>query len=830
MTGSVATIIRCSDLMRHVYSTLESIERQTGGRGEIVLVTDESTPIAARDWLVHLAGARDLIVADAPSPRPGAIRNTGVRATKSEYLMCIGAGDLLDSGFHEASRAKLEEHPEVDVVTSWMQVVGPGSSRRIVMPEGYDLDALIGDTEAIHGASMFRRQAWDAIGGFDESLPALEAYDFWVRLLETGRRCALIEHPLLVRVLREDALYRRAWERDQHVAAIERLIEKHRTLFGHDSAHALYVRERLLQKLGDQYRSAITRRDSGVRELESLKARAVELRQALPEGERDRVDFGDLNRTTPVARDWGYERGRPIDRHYVERFLEQHAADIRGAVLEVQEAEYTRRFGGIRVDRSDVIDLIASNPLATLITDLRSAANIQSDTYDCVILTQTLHIVDDMRAVVSECARILKPGGVLLATLPCASRLCLEYGHDGDFWRVTEAGARKLFSEAFRSDALDIQAHGNVRVNAAFLYGLACHELPEADFDAVDPYFPLLVSVRAMKATLAPPPTVPVQGRQARLVDHRAPHKNGAHAAVLRYHRVGHPRSDIHGLCVPLQEFHAQMAHLTERYRPMPLSELVAAAQDGHAPAGAIAVTFDDGYIDNYTEASPILSALGVPATFFVTTDRIGEPYEFWWDALERILLSRASAVPPHLQVDLPDGARTFATRTEGQRLAAHEEIYRGITGSPADVRDRIIDTLRRWNGEDAPVNPLNRRMRPDEIVSLAARPGHTVGAHSVRHLMLPRQPVVVQRDEIEGSRRTLEALLARPVRAFAYPFGAFSQESINEVRAASFDVAVTCEDAPLVPGIDPLRVPRLEVTPRNAGRFAGWLANRLAR
>src|SRR5262249_16316312 len=158
--------------------------------------------------------------------------------------------------------------------------------------------------------------------------------------------------------------------------------------------------------------------------------------------------------------------------HYIEGFLERHASDIRGAVLEVQEPDYTHRFGGDRVTRSDVVDLDASNPRATVLSDLRSASNIPSSTYDCIVLTPKLHVIDRMSAVVSECARILKPGGVLLATLPCASRVCLEYGHDGDFWRVTEAGARRLFSQAFPTESLEVTSYGNVLVNAAFLYGL----------------------------------------------------------------------------------------------------------------------------------------------------------------------------------------------------------------------------------------------------------------------------------------------------------------------------------------------------------------------
>jgi len=752
----------------------------------------------------------------------------GILATRSPFVMCTEAGDLLDPRFHELACAKLEEEPDVDLVTSWIEVRGPGSNRRVIAPANCadeascDLNAVIGNTDAIHSASVFRRDAWTSADGFDETLPVLDDYDFWLRVLQTGRRCALLQLPLLVRWMREDALYRRAWETEPHVDAIRTIAARHAALFGRDPAHALTSRELVLRDLGVRYAELLARRDAGLQELDSLKARVAELREKLAPSERDSIDFGDLRRTTPVARNWGYERGTPIDRHYIERFLEAHAADIRGTVLEVQEPDYTKRFGGDRVMRSDVIDLNASNPLATIVSDLRSAANIASDTYDCVILTQTLHVVDDMRAVIAECARILKPDGVLLVTLPCASRVCLEYGDEGDFWRVTEAGARRLFSEWFPGDALEVRARGNVLVNAAFLYGLACHELNAAEFDADDPYYPLLVTVRATKPGARSP------DRSARQRAAGMARRQGAGAAILLYHRVNTAESDVHGLSIPPREFRAHMAHLRDRYRPMPLDALVAAASEGPVPAGAIAVTFDDGYVDNETAASPILSEFGVPATFFITTDRLGGDYEFWWDTLERILLAPDASLPIELRIDLPTGAQSFETRTSEQRLAVHSTIYHAIVGCPGAVRDHVIDALMSWSGAPAVVNPANRRMNTGEIRALAARDGHAIGAHSVRHLMLPRQARAVQREEIEESRRTLETLLARRVSAFAYPFGACSTDTIDAVRAASFEIALTCDDTPLTPRGDPLRLPRLEVTPRHAARFGDWLAERL--
>ena len=835
MKNRVATVIRCANLVAHVYATLESVERQTLNGGEIVLVTDQSTPALALEWIVQFARARGLLTTHALTALPGEIRNVGVRATESSYLMCLDAGDLLDPHFHELGAAKLDEDPEVDIVTSWIQVLGPGSIRRVLAPQGGGLTELVGNTDAIHGASMFRRDTWRVVGGFDESLPALEDYDFWLRALHGGRGMALIDRPLLIRRLRPDALYRRAWADEQHVAAVHRLVDKHATLFGSDPAAALAAREVLLQELGEKYRQALGRRDDAVRALEALKTRSADLRQAL--AQPDGVDLADLRRTTPLSRDWGYERGTPIDRHYIEKFLEAHAADIRGAVLEVQEADYTKRFGGGRVTKSDVVDLNPFNPQASIVSDLRSAANIGSNSYDCVILTQTLHVVDDMKAVISECARILSPGGVLLATLPCASRVCLEYGDEGDFWRVTEAGARTLFAQLFPDQALDIEARGNVLVNAAFLYGLGCHELTQQELDSVDPYFPLLVTVRAVKSTSTVTAGRPPGGTSRRRPDGRTG------AAILLYHRVTSPESDIHGLSIPPQEFRAQMAHLREHYHPMPLDALVATASDGHVPAGGIAVTFDDGYVDNYTDASPILSAFGVPATFFISTDRLGptsergdgrpfqavRDYEFWWDALERILLSPRSGLPSELRIDLPDGAGTFATATSKERMATHAAIYGSIVASPASERDGVIAALTRWSGLATSIDSANRRMRPAEIVALSAREGHAIGAHTARHLMLPRQPFTVQCEEVDESRRALETLLARRVSAFAYPFGAFSEETVEAVRAASFDTAVTCEDAALTPVVDLLRLPRLEVRRTCTAPFADWLESRLA-
>ena len=143
------------------------------------------------------------------------------------------------------------------------------------------------------------------------------------------------------------------------------------------------------------------------------------------------VQFGDLRRLSPVDSGFGLGRGKPVDRHYIEDFLRRHSADIRGAVLEVGGDAYTREFGGDRVTSSDILHADASNPRATLIADLADADEIASDSFDCFICTQTLTYVYDVAGAVATIHRILRPGGVLLVTVPGISQMS---PYDRDRW------------------------------------------------------------------------------------------------------------------------------------------------------------------------------------------------------------------------------------------------------------------------------------------------------------------------------------------------------------------------------------------------------------
>jgi SAM-dependent methyltransferase len=213
-----------------------------------------------------------------------------------------------------------------------------------------------------------------------------------------------------------------------------------------------------------------------------------------------RMRFGSLRRTHPVSEMWGFDRGRVIDRYYIEQFLSDRASDIRGHVLEVANDYYTRQFGGAAVTRVDVLHVSDRLPKVTIIADLTSADHIPSDTFDCIILTQTLQFIYDTRAVVRTLYRILKPGGIVLATCGGITKVSAEdMDRWGDYWRFTSLSARRLFEESFPPDRLTVQSYGNVLTATAFLYGLSADELTRKELDTCDPNFEVTIGVRAVK-------------------------------------------------------------------------------------------------------------------------------------------------------------------------------------------------------------------------------------------------------------------------------------------------------------------------------------------
>jgi SAM-dependent methyltransferase len=218
-------------------------------------------------------------------------------------------------------------------------------------------------------------------------------------------------------------------------------------------------------------------------------------------GREPPLDFGALRRTEPIGRKFGFDRGDPVDRRYIEAFLHQHRSDIAGRVLEIGDRNYTTRFGSARVVQSDVYDR-PGNRTATLTGDLGGRSRLPAAAFDCLVVCQTLLFIYDVERAMRNLHDALKPGGVLLLTVPGISQIVREdMDREGDFWRFTTRSLHDLALEAFAPDNVDVRSWGNVLASVAFLHGLAQQDLRAEELDVCDPDFQLIVSLRAV----APP-------------------------------------------------------------------------------------------------------------------------------------------------------------------------------------------------------------------------------------------------------------------------------------------------------------------------------------
>ena len=229
------------------------------------------------------------------------------------------------------------------------------------------------------------------------------------------------------------------------------------------------------------------------RRLRPLRQQVVDWRRSRP------PKLGDLRRLTPIDPNWGFERGTPIDRVYVERFVGSHAADIRGHVLEIAAPDYTNAFGR-GVQRVDILMATEGNAQATIVGDLTDAPHIPDDSFDCAIITQTLQFVYDVRSALATVHRILAPGGVLLATAPGLTKISgVEDEQFGEWWHFTGRSVRRLAEEAFGTANVEVATYGNVLAASGFLYGLAASDLESEELDAHDPLYEVVIGLRAVK-------------------------------------------------------------------------------------------------------------------------------------------------------------------------------------------------------------------------------------------------------------------------------------------------------------------------------------------
>jgi glycosyltransferase involved in cell wall biosynthesis len=528
-TPQVSVIVPFLNAERFLEETVESVLAQSFSAWELLLIddgsSDGSTAIAQR-YAARFPGR--IVYLEHPGHQNrgvAAARNLGIRHARGEFLAPLDADDVWLPNKLAEQVPLLEAHPEAGMLYgnslfwhSWTR--DPRDSALDHQPPlGVPLQAVSAPPEILTRllerkaaapcpcSILARRAIVEQVGGFEESM-----------------RTVLEDQAFLAKMFMAAPAYvaSRTWDKyrihpDSACAVTDRAGRFEQARLDYLEWLGQYLRDRGLARGRlwrafrlEHWRCWLASRLPGVaRFRRQLLTAAARLRAAIPKtaGHRIRrrihpaggVRFGNLRRVVPISRYFGLDRGHPVDRHYIATFLARHAADVRGRVLEIGDDSYTRQYGGDRVTVRDVLHVDERNPHATIVDDLAAGDRIPSNSFDCVILTQTLHLVYDVHTAARTLHRILKPGGVLLLTVPGISQLDIGEWNATWFWSFTPASVRRLFEEQFPAGELQVVSFGNVLASCAFLHGLASEELSASELAAHDPLYPMVVGLRARK-------------------------------------------------------------------------------------------------------------------------------------------------------------------------------------------------------------------------------------------------------------------------------------------------------------------------------------------
>jgi peptidoglycan/xylan/chitin deacetylase (PgdA/CDA1 family) len=302
-------------------------------------------------------------------------------------------------------------------------------------------------------------------------------------------------------------------------------------------------------------------------------------------------------------------------------------------------------------------------------------------------------------------------------------------------------------------------------------------------------------------------------------------------AVILLYHQISERKSDPWELAVSPEAFNNQLMFLKTNFDLVPLSEIANGVANKNLKSRKVAITFDDGFVDNYTNARPILEDHNVPATFYVATHATGTGNTFWWETLESLIL-HTEQLPRGLRLRIGNGLFDFTFYTDdvltrrlrreirewtadkpipNERISLFFELWKRIQPLTYVDQQKVIANIKEWTRtEDAHVP--TQLMTFDELSVLDKNDLFTIGAHTVHHAMLAEQDPRVQAFEVNESKKTIEHRLGKTVDGFAYPYGNYNSVTKKLLREAGFRHAVSTERRVVKASDDVYALPRIHV------------------
>jgi peptidoglycan/xylan/chitin deacetylase (PgdA/CDA1 family) len=303
-------------------------------------------------------------------------------------------------------------------------------------------------------------------------------------------------------------------------------------------------------------------------------------------------------------------------------------------------------------------------------------------------------------------------------------------------------------------------------------------------------------------------------------------------AVILMYHQVCERRHDPWELAVQPNHFYEQLEYLRKNFRVVSLSDLAEGIAHNKIRHKTVAITFDDGFKDNYTTAAPLLDWHELPATFYVATTPIVEGKAYWWDVLQDVLFA-TQVLPSHYEGVINGEMVRFTFRKDrilnnrltnqirawnynlpvpNERISFYMHIWQRLKPLPFAEQNKILNEIKDWAecGENIVHSDVTMSVR--EMRMLSENPLFSIGAHSVNHAMLSQHDAGSQAFEIKESKRQLEQWLSKPVKSFAYPYGNYNEVTQSLLKEAGFQHAVSTESKPLTAEDDPFALPRVQV------------------
>lgn len=510
---SVTVVITTFNDTEYLLDALHSVFAQTRAADEVIVVDDGST-VTPTHILKAFPSVK--LIEKENGGLPSA-RNTGLQHATSRFICFLDVDDRLKPDALSSGIACFRSHSQAALVYGGHYQIDQDGFRRgnseNCIPPGVDpySTLLTGNMIGMIAAVLFRRDRLIELGGYDETLRRGEDYDLYLRI---AQRYPIASHSQII------AEYR--WHGDnmskdtgQMLEAVLSIHDKHRPESGYRVDFWLQGRRNWydwythgqaemwgdgLLKAPQSFQAAPRLKNNLKRILRAVAPRRLRAftRSTWPPPV-GKVDFGSLASTRPLSTDFGWERGTPIDRYYIEGFLQEHSQDIRGRVLEFGDDLYSRRFGS-GITQLDVLHVSSDNPKVTITGDITTRGVLPDGAFECIIFTQTLQLIYELNEAIERLHAALKPDGILLLTVAGISQIDRHEWGTNWCWSFTVSSLHRLFERVFGRGELRFSSHGNVFAAICFLTGAVVEEVNTKDLDVLDPVYPVTITLRAQRA------------------------------------------------------------------------------------------------------------------------------------------------------------------------------------------------------------------------------------------------------------------------------------------------------------------------------------------